>query len=66
LTGAGKGIPCDPEAGSAARITKNISYRPQEDRLKGVDQNGDAEQRARVHEVMRAFSQRAIGFMERF
>jgi hypothetical protein len=44
---------------------KNISYRPQEDRLKGVDQN-DAELRARVHEVMRAFSQRAIGFMGAF
>ena len=45
-----------------ARYHKNVSYRPQEDRLKGVDQN-DAEERARVHEVMRAFSQRAITFM---
>jgi hypothetical protein len=44
---------------------KNISYRPLEDRLKGVDQH-DAEQRVRVHEVMRAFSQRAIGFMGAF
>ena len=41
---------------------KNVSYRPVEDRLKGVDQD-DADQRARVHEVMRSFSQRSIAFM---
>jgi hypothetical protein len=45
-----------------ARYHKNVSYRPQEDRLKGVDQN-DADERARVHEVMRAFSQSAISFI---
>jgi 3-deoxy-D-manno-oct-2-ulosonic acid (Kdo) hydroxylase len=44
---------------------KNISYRPLEDRLKGVDQN-DAAQRARVHEIMRDYSQRAIAFMSTF
>ncbi len=41
---------------------KNVSYRPGEDRLKGVDQD-DADQRARFHEIMRSFSQRAIAFM---
>jgi hypothetical protein len=45
-----------------ASYHKNISYRPLEDRLKGVDQN-DAAPRARVHEIMRGYSQRAIGFM---
>ena len=48
-----------------ASYHKNISYRPAEDRLKGVDQN-DAAQRARVHEIMRGYSQRAIGFMSTF
>jgi hypothetical protein len=45
-----------------ASYHKNISYRPFEDRLKGVDQN-DPAQRARVHEIMRGYSQRAIAFM---
>lgn len=44
---------------------KNISYRPLEDRLKGVDQD-DSAQRARVHEIMRGYSQRAIAFMGTF
>ena len=44
---------------------KNVSYRPLEDRLKGVDQD-DTAQRARVHEIMRGYSQRAIGFMGTF
>ena len=48
-----------------ASYHKNISYRPVENRLKGVDQN-DAAQRARVHEIMRGYSQRAIGFMSTF
>src|ERR1700723_601398 len=48
-----------------ASYHKNISYRPLEDRLKGVAQN-DAAQRARVHEIMRGYSQRAIGFMSTF
>ena len=45
-----------------ASYHKNISYRPIEDRLKGVDQD-DATERARVHEIMRGYSQRAITFM---
>jgi 3-deoxy-D-manno-oct-2-ulosonic acid (Kdo) hydroxylase len=48
-----------------ASYHKNISYRPIEDRLKGIDQNND-EQRARVHEIMRGYSQRAIAFMATF
>ena len=45
-----------------ASYHKNISYRPLEDRLKGVDQD-DTAQRERVHEIMRGYSQRAIAFM---
>jgi len=48
-----------------ASYHKNISYRPIEDRLKGIDQNSD-EQRARVHEIMRGYSQRATSFMATF
>jgi hypothetical protein len=50
---------------SSAAYHKNISYRPASDRLKGVDQN-DPEQRARMHQIMRAYCQRAIGFMAAF
>jgi hypothetical protein len=66
--------PLLPEADQAFLVTqkqvngsyhKNISYRPVEDRLKGVDQE-DADQRARVHEIMRGYSQRAIAFMGSF
>jgi hypothetical protein len=45
-----------------AAYHKNISYRPLEDRLKGLDQ-ADRAQRARMHEIMRGYSQRAIGFL---
>jgi 3-deoxy-D-manno-oct-2-ulosonic acid (Kdo) hydroxylase len=48
-----------------ASYHKNISYRPLQDRLKGVDQD-DFAQRARVHEIMRGYSKRAIGFMSTF
>jgi hypothetical protein len=48
-----------------ASYHKNISYRPLEDRLKGVDQD-DSSQRARVHDIMRGYSQRTIGFMSSF
>ena len=48
-----------------ASYHKNISYRPLEDRLKGIDQD-DFVQRARVHEIMRGYSQRTIKFMEGF
>ncbi len=66
--------PLLPEADRAFLVTqkqvdasyhKNISYRPLEDRLKGVDQD-DAAQKARVHEIMRGYSQRAIVFMSTF
>src|SRR5262245_56998127 len=46
-------------------LYKNISYRPTEDRLKGVDQK-DVSQRSRVHQIMRAFSARSIAFMTAF
>ena len=45
-----------------ASFYKNISYRPTEDRLKGVDQK-DTAQWKRAHEIMRAFSARSIAFM---
>ena len=48
-----------------ASYHKNISYRPIEDRLKGIDQDND-EQRARVHEIMRGYSPRAIAFTATF
>jgi hypothetical protein len=48
-----------------ASYHKNISYRPAQDRLKGIDQN-DSQERARVHAVMRAYSERAIAFMASF
>ena len=48
-----------------ASYHKNISYRPMGDRLKGVDQD-DGRLRARVHEIMRGYSQRAIAFMATF
>jgi hypothetical protein len=48
-----------------ASYHKNISYRPLEDRLKGVDQQNPS-QRARAHEIMRGYSQRAVNFMSTF
>ncbi len=45
-----------------ASYHKNVSYRPHEDRLKGVDQE-DPAQRARVHGILRNYSRRAIAFM---
>jgi hypothetical protein len=49
----------------SASYHKNISYRPLEDRLKGVDQDNAAE-RERVHQIMRGYSQRAIAIMGSF
>jgi 3-deoxy-D-manno-oct-2-ulosonic acid (Kdo) hydroxylase len=43
-------------------IHKNISYRPTDDRLKGLDQK-DHSQSNLVHEIMRGFSTRSIAFM---
>lgn len=48
-----------------AAYHKNISYRPAEDRLKGVDQK-DPAQRERMQATMRAYSGRAIAFMAAF
>ncbi len=45
-----------------ASYHKNVSYRPREDRLKGVDQD-DPAQRARVHQIMRDYSRKTIAFM---
>ena len=45
-----------------ASYHKNISYRPIEDRLKGIDQD-DTAQRERVHAIMRDYSRHAIAFM---
>jgi hypothetical protein len=50
---------------SDASFHKNISYRPSEDRLKGVDQK-DASEWKRMHATMRAYSTRAIDFMSTF
>ncbi len=44
---------------------KNISYRPAEDRLKGVDQKDPVEWE-RMHQTMRAYSTSAIAFMSSF
>jgi hypothetical protein len=44
---------------------KNISYRPAEDRLKGVDTR-DPAARARAHRVLRDYSTSAIEFVTRF
>jgi 3-deoxy-D-manno-oct-2-ulosonic acid (Kdo) hydroxylase len=43
-------------------VHKNVSYRPLEDRLRGIDQKNRV-QLSLVHEIMRAFSTRAIAFM---
>ena len=48
-----------------ASYHKNISYRPAQDRLKGVDQKDEAA-RTRVHRIMRAYSARAVAFMSAF
>lgn len=45
-----------------ASYHKNISYRPAEDRLKGIDQK-DPDARQRMHAIMRGYSQRAIDFV---
>lgn len=46
------------------RLHKNISYRPGEDLLKGV--NGNAETVSKVHEIMRRYSSNVIGFLKQF
>jgi 3-deoxy-D-manno-oct-2-ulosonic acid (Kdo) hydroxylase len=44
---------------------KNISYRPAQDRLKGVAQE-NSEDLARVHQIIRCYSQRTCEFMSSF
>jgi hypothetical protein len=48
-----------------ASYHKNISYRPAQDLLKGVDQK-DAAEREKMHRVMRDYSHRAIAFTASF
>jgi hypothetical protein len=50
---------------SGASFHKNISFRPAEDRLRGVDQK-DAAEWQRMHQTMRAYSARAVAFMASF
>jgi hypothetical protein len=46
------------------RLHKNISFRPTEDLLKGVQ--GNAQTVARVHDIMRRYSAGVIGFLKEF
>jgi hypothetical protein len=46
----------------AGQHHKNVSYRPAQDRLTGIDQ-GDEEARNRVHAIMQSFSRSAVAFM---
>jgi hypothetical protein len=50
---------------TAGTLHKNVSYRPAQDRLTGIDQRDGAE-RTRVHAVMKAFSRSAISFLAAF
>src|ERR1700733_13575571 len=47
---------------TAGSLHKNVSYRPAQDRLTGIDQRDEA-QRTRVHAVMKAFSKQAVSFL---
>lgn len=46
------------------RLHKNISYRPNEDLLKGV--HGNSETVRRVHDTMRRYSASVVGFLKQF
>src|SRR5262249_33297354 len=46
-------------------IHKNVSYRPAQDCLTGIDQH-DSAARKRTHEIMRSFSERSVEFMRTF
>jgi hypothetical protein len=48
-----------------ASYHKNVSYRPSQDRLKGVDARDEA-QFDRTHQIMRDYSRQAVAFMARF
>jgi hypothetical protein len=47
---------------AAGQLHKNISYRPAQDRLTGIDQ-GDEAARQQVHAIMQSFSRQAVAFM---
>jgi hypothetical protein len=47
---------------SGSRLHKNVSYRPAEDVLRGAA--GDAQDTARLHEIMRKYSQEVTGFVK--
>jgi hypothetical protein len=49
----------------AGRVHKNISYRPSQDRLTGIDQE-NAAARTRVHDILKGFSRQAVDFMTSF
>src|ERR1700722_20905129 len=44
------------------QLHKNVSYRPAQDRLTGIDRNDEAA-RSRVHAIMQSFSRNAVSFM---
>lgn len=46
----------------AGQLHKNVSYRPSQDRLTGIDP-GDDPARQRVHAIMQSFSRSAVTFM---
>ena len=50
---------------AAGALHKNISYRPIQDRLNGVDQK-DPAARQQMHDIMQSYSQRAVAFMASF
>src|SRR5690349_1317339 len=46
------------------RLHKNVSYRPGEDLLKGIQ--GDSQTVARVHDIMRRYSGNVLNFLRQF
>ena len=50
---------------TSGHLHKNVSYRPAQDRLTGIDQSDEAA-RKHVHAVMQAFSRNAVSFMAGF
>jgi hypothetical protein len=47
---------------AAGHLHKNVSYRPAQDRLTGIDASDEASRKC-VHGIMQAFSQSAVAFM---
>src|SRR4051812_27010704 len=46
-------------------LHKNISYRPSQNCLTGIDQK-DGASRQQMHQIMKSFSERAVSFMSRY